>query len=288
MLCFSSVPLFLKYFTRSLDAYTQNSYRYTVAACVWLPAVLLGLRRGLLKRNVLVRLLAPAAINTVMQTFWASSIYYLEPGMMNLLVQFNVIPSTLLGICLFKEERGLLGSKRYWLGVAMCLSGVVMTLVFKQGFRSDATMRGFGLIMGAAVFWALYLVSVRANVRGRSTILTFGVIAVYTAVGCNLIAVFFGSPSRILSLQPHMHLLVIASALTGIAIAHVCYYRAIARIGVAICAGAYLANPFITALLSRSIYGEHLAALQWVGGAILVSGAALLLWAQNKLRKAET
>jgi drug/metabolite transporter (DMT)-like permease len=95
------------------------------------------------------------------------------------------------------------------------------------------------------------------------------------------VMLIFGDPSDALAMPASGIVLLLISSLVGIAAAHVLYYIAISRLGVALVSGTTLLSPFLTAAASQFIYNERLLPQQWLGGIVLVLGAGLLVWAQQ-------
>src|SRR5512137_212108 len=61
--CWSSAPIFIKYLTGYVDAFTQNFLRYGAACLFWLPLLIRDARAGRVTRAVFVAALLPAAPN---------------------------------------------------------------------------------------------------------------------------------------------------------------------------------------------------------------------------------
>jgi len=284
LLCWCSVPLFIEYFTGFFDQFTQNGLRYTIAASLWLPVLLWMLARGRVPSEIWAAAVIPSVVNVGAQTFWAWSLYYLEPGMVAFGAKLNTVWGAALAILLFADERRLVYSVSFWIGMALSAGGFLVMVAWHGQLRLPGTVTGLALIVTCSVFWALYAIAVRWKVGRFSPIPAFAVISLYTAAGCDLLMVIFGRPADIFEASGFVMSLVAASAVLGIGLAHVFYYAALKRLGVAITSGILLLSPFITAVLSRFIYSERLSAMQWTGGAILVLGTGFLMAAQQALR----
>ena len=77
--------------------------------------------------------------------------------------------------------------------------------------------------------------------------------------------------------------MLLISAFVGIAFAHVFYYGAIARLGVALSAGVILLQPFCTGVGSYFLFAERLAAAQWISGIAASGGAIVMLRRQQRV-----
>jgi hypothetical protein len=70
--------------------------------------------------------------------------------------------------------------------------------------------------------------------------------------------------------------------LIGIALGHVFYYAAMARLGVAVASAVIQLAPFLGGAASVVIFHEVLTSGQWTSGLVLLGGAALLLRAEQR------
>jgi drug/metabolite transporter (DMT)-like permease len=292
LVCWSSTPIWVKYFTGYFDPFSQNLYRYAFALAMWLPYLLIRQWAGRVPRSIWRSALAPAMANTAMQTFWAWSLYYLDAGLMSLIARTTVIWSALMSIALFADERRLARSGRFWVGLTCGLIGAVGVLAFKPGFHigagtfSSSRAIWIGVLMAvvAAFLWSVYAVAVRLTMRGTDSRVAFSVIALETTIGCGTIALLAGRPSHVTQVPLQVIVLVALSGWICIGLAHVSYYTAIRRIGVAVPTAVLQLTPFIVMFLSYFIYGEVFTSGQLGSGVILVIGSALALWAQGQLQ----
>lgn len=282
-LCWAMVPLFLKHFTGYIDGWTANGLRYPLAMLIWLPWLLRLVRRGGGTRQFYLRALVSTTVKLVGQCLWAWAPYYIDPGLMAFVVRLNVVWATIAAIIIFADERRLAASGRFWMGLACGAVGFVGVSVYSGALQGGATTTGVLLMVACSLMWGLYAVTVRWAMRGVPAPEAFALIGGWTALGTLVLMFILGDPAAALAMPPRTVALLVISALVGIAAAHVLYYTAIARLGVAIVSGATLLSPFLTAAASAMIYGERLLPQQWACGVILVFGAGILVWAQRDL-----
>jgi len=283
VLCWSAVPLFLKHFTAFIDGWTANGLRYPLAMLVWLPWLVALLRQGRRARRFYVRALVPTSVNLAGQCLWAWAPYYIDPGLIAFVIRLNVIWAIIAAMLIFTDERGLIGSGRFWLGLAVAMTGFVGVSIYGGALKGGATLTGVLLTLACSLMWGLYSVTVRWSTRDVDARSAFALIGCYTAVGTLVLMFVLGEPGRATTMPLGSFVLLVISALVGISTAHVLFYAALARLGVTICSGASLASAFITAAVSWQIYDERLAPQQWVSGLALICGAAVLIWAQQHL-----
>ncbi|OWY71191.1 hypothetical protein B7486_11355 [cyanobacterium TDX16] len=286
----SSVLLFLKHLTPYIDAWTANGWRYGMSALLWLPVLLVGARGGTLPEGIWRRALVPALFNCMAQVCFAQAPYYIGPGLAGFLLRINIVFSTAGALILFADERPLARSPMFWGGLVLVVAGSIGTVLMGSTPLVGGTATGVILGLGAGAFYGLYGVSVRYWMHGIRPMVSFGAISLYTAaVMVSLMIVI--SPGRgagVFGLSGFNWMILVMSALIGIALGHVFYYSAIARLGVAISAAVVQLAPFITGVASVLIFGEVLTSWQWMFGAIMLMGAGTLIHSERSRRMATT
>jgi len=283
LLCWSTGPPCIRFLSGQIDSWTQNGLRYGVASAFWLPYLLLCLRRVHFDHQVWRRALIPAGFNVIMQSCWARSVYYIDPGFMSLLSKSSIIWVVISSMVLFADERRLLHSRSLWAGMILCVAGVVGVIVSRGDFAAGATTKGIALVLAAALMWAMYTISVRIAFRHTDVRIGFSVIAIYTTAALMVLALCFGRPGQCLQMNKAGWSVLVVSGVMAIGIAHVMYYFAINRIGATIPSLLQLASPLMVLAISRVWFGEVLNSWQYVFGLLLLAGAALAVKAQQHL-----
>ena len=115
ILCWSTVPLFLKYFTSFIDGWTANGLRYPVVVFLYLPWLIYFARKGQLTSRMWKLALLPAIVNTIAQIAWAWAPYYIDPGYLSFLVRLSTVWTVLGSFMLFHDERRLIKSRKFWM-----------------------------------------------------------------------------------------------------------------------------------------------------------------------------
>jgi drug/metabolite transporter (DMT)-like permease len=274
ILSWGSVPLFLRHFTSYLDAWTVNGVRYAVAALLLAPTLLWqgGGPRRIPWRDALV----PACINAVGQVGWALIPYFATASVMGFGVRASFLFTLAGSLWLLPEERSLLRAPLFWAGSALCIGGVAGLF---SGALRDATASAGGLVilLATSAVWGFYGVTVRKFLRGYAPQHSFGVISLYTASIVVLLMLILGHPGRLVRLEIGVVLLLVLSALLGIALAHVLMIYVLHHLGPVIESGAEMLTPFLTFCGAALIFGERLSMLQWLGGIGVVAGCGLML-----------
>ena len=285
VICWATVPLFLKYFTHYIDSWTANGIRYPMAALVYLPMLLFWIKGGRLTKKMWKLALLPASINIIGQVFWAWTPYFIDPGVIAFLVRLSTVLTVAGSFIFFKDERAIGHSKEFWLGLALAIFGFIAMTVGGNTQLGRGTTIGIIMVLFTSIFWAGYQLSVRHTMQNIDSRIAFGMISQITAAGMIVFMFTFGEPAKAMEMPSLVTVLVIISGLIGIAAAHVLFYVAIKRIGVAIASSVNLSSAFITAIISRFIFQEKLTLIQWTAGAILVVGGLLITRAQVYLKK---
>ena len=286
----ASILLFLKHLVPYIDAWTANGWRYGVSALLWLPLLLVGARRGTLPKGIWWRALPASFFNFVGQTLYAKMPYYIGPGLGGFLIRVALISSTLGAFVLFADERILLRSKLFWVGMLAIVAGSIGTVFL--GHAPIGQLTATGIVLGATsgAFFGLYGVCVRYYMRGIPSMTSFSVISLYTAAGLVATMLLFadGRGGQVFDLSAFNWFILMLSALIGIAICHVSYYAAIARLGVAVSTAIVQLAPFLCAIGAYFVFDEVLSRWQWTSGFIMIAGAMLLLTAEQQRPRVES
>lgn len=280
--CSSTVPLFLKYFTPYLDAWTVNGYRYTVVFFVMLPIVIKLFRDNKYSKRMWKLALIPAFFNFAQQIVWAWTPYFIDPGLIGFLIKSTVIWSIAGSFIIFVDERYLIRSKIFWLGLVIALLGFVGLSYYGNNISLSGTFFGVILVLISSIFMASYGLAVKKYFNETNAIISFSIIAFYTAIGIVSLMFIFGDPGKAFQIPTNILLLIALSAFIGINMAHVLFYIALKYIGVTISYSVSLFSAFFTAILSYFIYDEKLTFFQWFAGSLIIVGGLLTILAKNK------
>ena len=284
----ASILLFLKHLAPYLDAWTTNGWRYGLSALLWLPLLIASAARGTLPKGIWWRAIPPSLFNLLGQVLYAQTPYYIGPALGGFLIRVSLISSTLGAFVLFADERALLRSGVFWGGLLAVVAGSVGTVFLGSAPIQGATATGIFLGATSGLMFGLYGVAVRYTMRGIPAMTSFSVISLYTATALVALMAVFGERRglAVLDLSGFNWLMLITSAIVGIAICHVSYYAAIARLGVAISTAIVQLSPFLCAVGSMILFNEILTRGQWLSGFLMIGGAMLLLCAENRRSRA--
>jgi len=282
--CWTLGPIFIKYLTGYVDSWTQNLLRYSVACLFWLPFFLLAVKNQEFDKRIWRRAVRPALANVGMQSVWAAAFYYIGPAFMALLTQTAVIWIAGFSLVLFPDERALIKSRRFWLGLLLSVIGVTGVIYHQENFETSRIAIGIALAILSAFMWAVYTIAVRVAFKDVDSRQGFSVISIYTVGGLLVPALLFGDVGQCVEMGVRQWACVVISAVTAIALAHVLYYAAIKRIGATIPAIVILAQPFAVLAISHVVFNESLNAMQILHGVALLAGAGFAILAQQHLK----
>ncbi len=284
LLFWSIGPNFIKILTGHLDLWTQNFLRYLAACLFWLPFLVFLIKKKRVNKSIWRKALLPAVPNIAMQSLWAAGFYYIEPAFLVLLTKTSVIWIAVFSFIFFVDERPLLKSNRFWLGISLSVIGVIGVLVFKEDFATTKNIIGAFIALSTSIMWATYTILAKIAFKDIDSRAGFSVVSIYTVVGLSVLAFIFGKPQDCLQMGAWPWACVIISGVTAIGLGHVLYYVAIKRIGATIPSLVILSQPFTVFAISSVLFGEFLNGHQWFFGVVLLAGATLAIWAQQHLR----
>ncbi|MCB9848210.1 MAG: DMT family transporter [Phycisphaeraceae bacterium] len=288
LLGWSCVPLFLRYFAQSIDAWTSNGWRYGAAALIWLPVAVFASRNAKARRSTWKAALIPAAFNATAQVCFTWAHYLIEPGLLTFGLRLQILCVAIGAYLLFPGERLVIRSRAYLTGFVLVLGGVLGTALLGENPFEGAHAMGFLLAAGSGALFAGYALAVKRCLTGVHPVIAFSLISQYTGAALIALMLALGAHAgagAITALTVGQFGLLILSAIIGIALGHVFYYTAIARLGVAVSSGVIQLQPFIVAAASYFFFGEVLTTPQWISGSVAVSGAILMLVAQRRINR---
>lgn len=295
LLGWSSIPLFLRYFTNDIDAWTANGWRYGLSALLWLPPLLIGWRRATLPAGLWKAALIPSLWNVPAQVMFGLAPYYVEPGLMTFALRFHIVFLALGAILMFPAERRVIRSPGFLIGIGLVLAGTLGTISLKEGGLGDGSATGVAICIAAGGLYACYALAVRKYMMGINPLTAFA--AVNQLTGLGLVGVMlvmarsratgqWDGGASVLGLSAGMIGLLALSAAIGIGLGHTFYFLSIKRLGLAVSSAVVQLQPVVTSIASYFIFDEVLSALQWSTGGVALLGAGIVLWTQHRATRA--
>ena len=276
VVCWGVTPVILRGLTNSVDAWVANGVRYPLAAILYWPVLRSYRKQGHVQADLLKRSLIPAFFSLTGQVFWGLSFYFLSASAVGFFVRGSIAWTMIAGMVVFAEERALLRSRRFYLGLMICAAGFLV-LSFARGMPTmEITSTGVVLISICGLLFGLYSVSIRYYLKPIPNPLAAATVCQFVAVG-TLLLMPLGEATILTSLSARVWLLILASSFLGIVVGHTCLYTAVNRLGTSISSAGQSITPFVTATIAFVFLDEALSLTQWFGGIAIVAGVILLL-----------
>ncbi len=282
VLCWSTTPVLLRSLTAGIDAWTANGIRYPLAALVFWPVLIRAYRGRQLNRRLLQRCLIPAALAFSGQILWALSPYYLSASAIGFYVRSSLVWALLAAMVLFPDERVLLRRWQFHSGLGLTVLGFVVLSVAANP-HLEITGRGITLILFCSLFFGLYGVSVRYYLQDDPPHVSFGIVCQLVSAGTVSVMLLKGDIWSLQTLPARSWLLLITSALLGVALGHIFLYSAVRRLGAALTSSVQSISPFLTALFASLFLSERMTVREWAAGLALAFGACVLVRTQRFL-----
>lgn len=275
--CFGAMAIFGRHaYAAGVDILGILTPRFLIAAAV-LWAAVAWVRPRLPGRGQLPGL-AMMGAGYVAQSFcFFAALTYIPAGMVALLLYLFPLFVVLLSWALRHEQL----DARKLVALVVCSAGTVLTLgsdAFGASTGPALDPRGVALAIAAAGIYAVYIVAGTRVTRGVDPLVSTAVILSSAAVLlCGIVAVrtSMGLPARWAE-SGSGWLAVLAIALVSTAIAVGCFVVGLKHLGASRTALISTLEPVVTVVLAMVFLGEHLAAVQWLGGALVLGGALLL------------
>lgn len=289
LLGWSSIPLFLRFFTESIDAWTANGWRYGASAILWAPVLVYCYARRTTPPGIWKAAIVPSFFNAAGQVCFGIAPYLIDPGLMTFALRLQIVFVAAGAAILFAAERRIVRAPGFLAGLVLVLAGTCFTVLLKPGGLGSGTTTGIVLAIASGLFYACYSLGVRKFMHGMNPLVAFAAISQYTAAALVALMLIYGKRHGLvlLDLPGNMLVLVLLSSLIGIGLGHTFYYFSIARLGVAISAGVMQLQPFVVAAASFFLFQERLSPGQWASGAAAIFGAGLILTTQHRLGRAD-
>jgi drug/metabolite transporter (DMT)-like permease len=310
LLGWASVPLFITYLSSSVDVWTQNGWRYAISALLWAPVLILGRIKRTLPAGLWKAALVPAVANALGQTLFTLAYYHVDAATATFGLRMQIVFLAVGAYLMFPSERALLRTPQAWLGIALVLGGITLTIFQRSaepihsaagtggaaGLGGQSATLGVIAAIASGLLFAVYGLAVRRNMHGFHPVTAFAAISQLTAAICVAFMIGFAGHyveaaegtktfvhdggASVFHLSAFGMLMMALSSIIGIALGHVFYYISIARLGVAVTSGVIQLQPFCLAAMLYVFQGKALTTGQWIGGTIAVCGAVLLLHTQ--------
>jgi drug/metabolite transporter (DMT)-like permease len=188
---------------------------------------------------------------------------------------------------MFAIERPVIRSPMYLAGVVAVMAGTAGAVLLGDVPVTGAHALGIAMAVTSGALFACYALAVRKYMNGFNSVVAFAAISQYTAAAMVALMLLIGRRGGLeaLDMGGRDFVLLLISAVIGIALGHVLYYMSINRLGVAVSSGVLQLHPFTTGVASYFIFREMLTGAQWISGCVAVGGAVLMLGVQARISR---
>ena len=275
--CWSTLPVALKLTLEQVDAITLTWFRFLVAAFAlgaWLAwrGGSLGAYRALSGRHRAMLGIAGAMLlgNYV---FYLLGVQHTTPGNAQLLIQLAPLLMALGGVLVFRER---VVAAQFG-GFALITLGLSLFFGEQHGQRGEGYALGAGLVVLAAVVWAIYaLLQKQLLLRLSSTQI---LAAIYALAA--LLLWPFAKPSTLLQLDA-MHAALLSYCALNTLVAYGAFAEALAHWEASRVSAILATTPILcvgAVALTHSLWPtliapERLGALGWAGALLVLAGSA--------------
>jgi drug/metabolite transporter (DMT)-like permease len=283
-LLWASLPVALKLALEVLDPWTLTWIRFLVAATMvaaWMAwRGQLGVFGGLSRRGWLLLLVA-ALMLTANYIFYLLGLDRTSPANAQLLIQLAPLLMALGGIYVFRERFVL----AQWLGLGLMLLGGILFFSDQLAVGDGAYALGSFYIVIAGVVWAAYALAQKQLLTSLSSTAVMGFIYVFAAVALLPVA----RPALLLELGT-FHLLAVAFCALNTLAAYGAFAEALAHWEASRVSAVLALTPLLTVLVVEMVVhllpgwveAERIAALGWVGAALVVGGSMVVSLARSR------
>jgi drug/metabolite transporter (DMT)-like permease len=297
----TSIPLFLRFFIKDIDAWTANGWRYGLSALIWLPPLLWAFARKSAPPGLWKAALWPSLWNIPAQACFGLAPYFVSPGLMTFSLRVNIVFVTLGAAILFAAERRVIRHPWFITGLLMVVVGAAATVAFQPGGLGGGTGVGVLMAVGSGALYAGYALAVRRSMMNMNPILAFAAVNQLTGLGLVLCMLLFADRMGAGAIdlaraewatgfaswaaRDHKFSLLLLSAVIGIGLGHTFYFFSISRLGLATASAVVQIQPITVSIASFFIFDERLTPLQWAFGVTAIAGAGVILLTQHRLTK---
>jgi drug/metabolite transporter (DMT)-like permease len=225
------------------------------------------LRLRALPRSAVAEALAAGVCFGVDLALWNTALVETSVATATLLVNTTPLFVGAFAVLVLGERIGA----RLALGAGLALAGAALLL--GDDLDARASLAGDGLALGAAVFYAAYLLWIQRARRALDAATSVAISGAASTLVLGAAALLRGEPFT--GFPAHSWLVFGASAAVSHLAGVVGIVWALAHLRATFAAVALLAQPLGTAVLGWWWLGEALSPLQLAGGALVVAGIAL-------------
>ncbi|BAU29832.1 threonine/homoserine efflux transporter RhtA [Aneurinibacillus soli] len=272
---FGVLPIFALFaYDSGVSVATLLFLRFVIAAVIFFGCVFLYSRTWNVSRRQLVSLLLLGGVfYTLQSSAYFLSVKYIPASLATLL--FYLYPVFVAVLSFFFNKETL--SKRLIVSVLISLGGMGLVLGTPNG---DINAIGVLFALGAGVVYSLYIIIGDRVTSSVPPIVTSAYIALFASTS------FFvwglATDSLHFSFSKIGWLSIIGVAIFSTVLSMLTFFIGMNKTGPTKASIVSMVEPIVTILFSFALLHEQMAALQILGGAIVLTGAVLVIIAKEK------
>lgn len=289
--CWSFGPLLIAMLADTIDTHTNNGWRYSIAALIWLPLILKRLAAGTFPKALWAAAIPTTLWNLSGQVAFVESFQRVDPGIVAFALRAQIIAVAIGAALMYASERRVIKKPFFLAGGVMVVIGTSLVIALGYDNANQLTdvsqtdlLIGAGLAAFSGIAFGGYAVAVKSVMRIASPFLGYGVISIYTSAALIPLMLMFGENYGMAPLDfdaKQLGMLVL-TAILPLTIGHTAYYLAIRNIGATPASAVIQLQPFTVAALSVWLRDEVLTFGQWAWGTVAALGAMLMLYVQHQ------
>ncbi|GEM_PF-2448309 len=284
-LLFSMQPVFIKFGSAEVPPLLFFPLRLLGTLAVFIPLAFHFKKEFRAEARQWKKFLLPAIFVFGAISLFTVSVFFTANATLTALVtKSNAVLIPLLTAAFFIEERRILFTRRFLLGVTLAAAGVI-GVVLGGGTLSLTLGIGVLLVLASQVCWSLYSVSIKRLIsrKSRLQILTFifPLAFLFSLPFASYEAGVLGN-----AFTPLFLLVPVASGIV-LGLANVMQFRAIESKGLIVTNAFSLTMPLYTGIMGLALFGEILSPLQFFFGCILLAGAFFIIRCKCDVRSVD-
>lgn len=291
LLCWSVGPLLIAGLAHEVDTHTNNGWRYSIAALVWLPLIFKRLGSRTFPKALWTAAIPTTIWNLSGQIAFVESFQRVDPGIVAFALRVQIIAVAIGAAIMYTSERRVIRKPLFIFGGVLVIIGT--SLVIALGYDNADELKdvsqadlliGAGLAAFSGIAFGGYAVAVKSVMRVASPFLGYGVISLYTSALLVPIMLVFGEQNGMVPLDFNAQQfgMLVLTAILPLTIGHTSYYLAIRNIGATPASAVIQLQPFTVSALSIWWREEVLTLGQWAWGTAAAFGAMLMLFVQHQ------
>lgn len=279
---YSMQPVFVKLAYAEVPGFLMFSLRFFGMLFVFLPMAYHFRNEVWGEIRQWKKFLLPAISVFLSMALFTVSIYFTENATLTgLLIKSNSIFIPLMTAALFIEERRVLLSKKFLLGILLAGIGVVGVVTGGKALTLAFSL-GVLLVLISQLSWSTYAVSIKRLIskKNRLVVLSF----IYPLAF--LFSLPFAYYDLVIIEAPFTPVFLVIPIVSGIVVglAHSMQFKAIQTKGLIVTNAFSLTAPLMTGIIAFALFGELLSALQILFGAVLITGGFLIISCKCDIR----